>query len=72
MNHEYVPSFGEPRFTKACVEFLLGKDSPAILENRAHGIQAISGSGALYLGGQFLSQVLGFKKIYLSNPSWGK
>lgn len=71
-NHEYIPSFGEPRFTKACVEFLLGNDSPAILEDRAHGIQTISGSGALYMGAQFLCQVLNFKRIYLSNPSWGK
>lgn len=71
-NHEYVPSFGEPRFTKACVEFLLGNDSPAILEGRAHGIQTISGSGALFMGAQFLCQVLNFKRVYLSNPSWGK
>lgn len=71
-NHEYIPSFGEPRFTKACVEFLLGNDSPAILEGRAHGIQTISGSGALYMGAQFLCQVLNFKRIYLSSPSWGK
>lgn len=71
-NHEYIPSFGEPRFTKACVEFLLGHDSPAISEGRAHGIQAISGSGALYMGAQFVCQVLNFKRIYLSDPSWGK
>lgn len=72
MNHEYVPSNGDPKFTNACVEYLLGKDSPAIVEGRAHGIQSISGSGALYMGAQFLSQVLGFRKIYLSNPTWGK
>lgn len=71
-NHEYIPSPGEPRFTKACVEFLLGNDSPAILEGRAHGIQTISGSGALFMGAQFLCQVLNFKRVYLSNPSWGK
>lgn len=72
MNHEYVPSFGEPRFTNACVNFLLGNDSPAILEKRAHGIQSISGTGALYLGAQFLSQALGLRTVYLSNPTWGK
>lgn len=72
MNHEYVPSFGEPSFTNACVQFLLGNDSPAILEKRAHGIQTLSGSGALFMGAQFLTQVLGFKTVYLSNPTWGK
>lgn len=70
-NHEYILTCGEPSFTKASVEFLLGNDSPAILEGRAHGIQTISGSGALFMGAQFLSQVLGFKRVYLSNPTWG-
>lgn len=72
MNHEYLPSHGHPSFIKAAVEYLLGKDSPAILQNRAHGIQTISGSGALYLGALFLSHVLNHKRIYLSNPTWGK
>lgn len=72
MNHEYVNHSGEPGFTKACVELLLGKDSPAILEGRAQGIQSISGSGALFMGAQFLCQKLQFKTVYLSNPSWGK
>lgn len=72
MNHEYVLSCGDPPFTKACVEFLLGKNSPAILEGRAQGIQTISGSGALFMGAQFLCQVLDFKTVYLSNPTWGK
>lgn len=72
MNHEYVESFGSPSYTKACVELLLGTDSPAILEGRAQGIQSISGSGALFMGAQFLCQKLQFKTVYLSNPSWGK
>lgn len=72
MNHEYVLSSGQPNFTKAAVEFLLGKDSTAIIEKRAQAIQSISGSGSLFLGAQFLVNVLGYRRIYLSNPSWGK
>lgn len=71
MNHEYLPTFGRPNFTKSVVELLLGKESAAIIENRAHGIQAISGTGALRLGADFLSSVLGFTRVYLSNPTWG-
>lgn len=71
MNHEYTPLYGLPNFTKAAVELLLGKDSPAVIENRAHGIQTISGAGALRLGAEFLSNVLGFKRVFMSNPTWG-
>lgn len=72
MNHEYLPSHGFPAFIECAVKYLLGKDSPAILEKRAHGIQTISGSGALYMGALFLNHVLKYKRIYLSNPTWGK
>lgn len=72
LNHEYIPTAGDPRFTRACVEFLLGSSSSAVLEGRTHGIQAISGSGALFMGAQFLSHVLSIKRVYLSSPSWGK
>lgn len=72
MNHEYLPTNGQPIFTKTAVEFLLGKNSPAVIENRAHGIQALSGTGALRLGAEFLSRVLGFERVFLSNPSWGE
>lgn len=72
MNHEYLPSHGLPTFIQCAVEYLLGKDSPALIENRAHGIQTISGSGALYLGALFLNNVLNYKRIYLSDPTWGE
>lgn len=72
MNHEYLPSHGHPSFIKSAVEYLLGENSPAVLENRAHGIQTLSGSGALYLGALFLSHIMNRKRIYLSNPTWGK
>lgn len=72
MNHEYLPSHGLPSFIKCAVEYLLGQKSEALIENRAHGIQTISGSGALYLGALFLNNVLKYKRIYLSDPTWGK
>lgn len=72
INHEYLPVTGIESFTKASVTLLLGEDSPAIKENRAHGVQSLSGTGALRLGAEFLSNKLGRKIVYYSDPTWGK
>lgn len=72
INHEYLPVCGPDSFTKAAVELLLGEDSPAIKENRVHGVQSLSGTGALRLGAEFLSNKLGRKVVYYSDPTWGK
>lgn len=50
INHEYLPVTGLESFTKASVRLLLGEESAAVKENRAHGVQALSGTGALRLG----------------------
>ncbi|XP_055313756.1 aspartate aminotransferase, cytoplasmic-like [Sitodiplosis mosellana] len=70
INHEYLPSCGQQNFTTSAIELLLGEDSIAINENRVHGIQSISGTGALRLGAEFLFNVLGHKTVYMSNPTW--
>lgn len=72
INHEYLPVTGIESFTKASVTLLLGEDSPAIKENRAHGVQSLSGTGALRLGAEFLSNKLGRKVVYYSDPTWGE
>lgn len=72
INHEYLPVCGPDSFTKASVALLLGEDSPAIKENRAHGVQSLSGTGALRLGAEFLYHKLGRKIVYYSDPTWGK
>lgn len=72
INHEYISPGGEKSYTNSVVEFLLGKDSIAIKENRVHGFQTLSGTGALRMGAEFLINVLGCNTIYLSNPTWGK
>lgn len=71
-NHEYLPVTGWDVFTKASTLFLLGESSPAIKENRAHGVQSLSGTGALRLGGEFLARKLKRSVVYYSNPTWGK
>lgn len=72
VNHEYLPVCGPDSFTKASVSLLLGDDSPAIKENRAHGVQSLSGTGALRIGAEFLANKLGRNVVYYSSPTWGK
>ena len=59
INHEYLPVLGLDSFTSASTSMLLGEDSPAFKENRAIGIQALSGTGALRIGAEFLQQITG-------------
>ncbi|VDK18085.1 unnamed protein product [Anisakis simplex] len=70
-NHEYLPVLGFEPFCKAAVELVLGKDSPAIKENRVTGVQCLSGTGSLRAGAEFLTRQLGMKTVYISAPSWG-
>lgn len=71
-NHEYLPVLGWENFTKASTQFLLGESSPAIKENRAQGVQTLSGTGALRIGGEFLARKLKRNVAYYSDPTWGK
>ncbi|KAM7356019.1 glutamate oxaloacetate transaminase 1 isoform 1-T2 [Cochliomyia hominivorax] len=70
INHEYLPVLGPEKFTKAATTLLLGEDSPALKENRAFGIQSLSGTGALRIGAEFLRHQLNRKVFYFSNPTW--
>jgi len=71
LDHEYLPIEGLTSFTDASARFILGKEHPAYVEKRFASVQAISGTGALRFGAEFLSR---FKKdavVYVSNPTWG-
>ena len=70
LNHEYLPVLGLPEFSNAAAKLVLGSDSPAIVNNLAFGVQALSGTGALRIGFDFLSRN-GYKNMYVSNPTWG-
>lgn len=72
LNHEYLPVLGWENFTKASTEFLLGENSPALKEKRALGVQSLSGTGALRLGGEFLARKLKRSVVYYSDPTWGR
>jgi len=71
INHEYLPVLGLDSFSKAATTMLLGEDSPALAENRAFGVQSLSGTGALRNGAEFLKRILGSNVVYYSDPTWG-
>jgi len=71
INHEYLPVLGLDAFTKAATKMLLGENSAAIKEGRTFGVQALSGTGALRIGADFLHRILGRNTVYYSNPTWG-
>ncbi|XP_076127484.1 putative aspartate aminotransferase, cytoplasmic 2 [Alosa pseudoharengus] len=50
----YPPPLGLTELTKRVVELTLGKDSPAIVENRVLGVQAVGFMGAVRLGAELL------------------
>ncbi|KAH8399521.1 hypothetical protein KR222_005122 [Zaprionus bogoriensis] len=70
INHEYLPVTGLDTFTRAATELVLGGDSPALKDNRAFGVQTISGTGALRVAADFLHQQLKRNTVYYSNPTW--
>ncbi|XP_015264047.1 PREDICTED: putative aspartate aminotransferase, cytoplasmic 2 [Gekko japonicus] len=54
LNHEYLPELGIYEYTRAATELAIGKESRALLENRAGGVHTIGGTGALWIGAEFL------------------
>jgi len=69
---EYLPISGLPEFTKNATKLAYGVDSVPFKLNSIAATQTISGTGALRIGGAFLSRFYPHSKvIYLPVPSWG-
>ncbi|BCR88128.1 aspartate aminotransferase [Aspergillus chevalieri] len=71
--NEYLPIKGLASLTTAAASLLMGPSSPAITQSRVSTVQTISGTGAVHLGGLFLSRFHPSSPkpaIYLSNPTW--
>jgi len=72
MNKEYAPIVGVDEFVKSARCFALGKESPALVEERTASVQSLSGTGACRVIGQFYAKFLGDgAPFYLPAPSWG-
>merc|ERR1719421_540076 len=66
---EYLAIDGLPELKKDAQELVF---APATLSSgRVASCQALSGTGALRVAGEFLNCQLGVKKLYHSDPTWG-
>jgi len=72
LNKEYLPIDGLADFKSASIKLLLGADSPAIAEKRVAVTQALSGTGGLRLGAEFMKRFWpAGTPVYISSPTWG-
>ncbi|MEW5303600.1 MAG: hypothetical protein WDW38_009009 [Sanguina aurantia] len=67
---EYPPITGIPAFCDASQRLAFGEGSSALRERRVVTAQALSGTGALRLGAELLSQFYPVRTVYFSNPTW--
>jgi aspartate aminotransferase len=71
LDKEYAGITGLPNFTKAAALLAYGPNSKAISEDRVAITQAISGTGALRIGGAFMKRHYPHSNaIYIPTPSW--
>lgn len=70
LNKEYLPVLGLEQFSSAATRMLLGENSTALKQNRAFGVQCLSGTGSLRVGAEFLARILNLKVFYYSQPTW--
>jgi aspartate/tyrosine/aromatic aminotransferase len=69
-NLEYLGQAGDEAFTKATRSFLFGADAACITQSRVATVQALSGTGALRLGGEFLRRHRPCA-VVVPDPTWG-
>ncbi|XP_038603040.1 putative aspartate aminotransferase, cytoplasmic 2 isoform X2 [Tachyglossus aculeatus] len=66
LNHEYLPALGLKEFNRVVTELIVGRNSPAILNNRAGAVHTVGGTGAIRLGAEFLNMWHhGSQKVYI-------
>jgi len=71
-NHEYAGISGLPDFCSAAQNLVFGGGSDVLRGHKVVTAQALSGTGALRVGTDFLRRFLPENKnVYLPNPTWG-
>ncbi len=66
---EYLPIEGNPDFIQSILTLIFSATNSKLGEGHIKAAQGIGGTGALRLGGEFLSQ-FNSRLIFLSEPSW--
>ncbi|XP_027720783.1 putative aspartate aminotransferase, cytoplasmic 2 [Vombatus ursinus] len=68
-SYEYLPEHGLEAFIHVATELLVGRHSPAIVENRVGGVHTIGGSGAIRLAAMFLKDWHRGPRVVYLQPS---
>jgi len=68
-NHEYLPIDGLKELQEVASRLMLGEFAEKN-PNQVVSIQSLSGTGALRLGGEFISKWLPGRTVYISDPTW--
>ncbi|VDK44928.1 unnamed protein product [Anisakis simplex] len=73
MDKEYAGIAGIAQFTKLAIQLALGDENLSVINDKRNAtVQAISGTGALRTGAEFLAKWHGGPKvIYQPAPTWG-
>lgn len=66
----YQPIEGPVAYNQAVQNLLFGIDSELTAAGRVVTAQALGGTGALKIGGDFLKRLNPTAKVYISDPSW--
>jgi aspartate/tyrosine/aromatic aminotransferase len=66
---EYLPIAGDPSYINRVGALVFGDFFWAAEGKRICGVQALGGTGALRLGGEFLKQEVG-ERVAISDPTW--
>ncbi|XP_074081113.1 putative aspartate aminotransferase, cytoplasmic 2 isoform X1 [Macrotis lagotis] len=68
-NYDYLPLNGLEAFVRVATELLVGRHSPAIVDNRVGGVHTIGGSGAIQLGAKFLKEWYRGSRVVYMQPT---
>jgi aspartate aminotransferase len=69
LNKEYIPIEGLAGFNTHSQRLVFGEDSEAVKSGRIVTVQALSGTGSLRVGFEFLHQEVP-SLVWVSNPTW--
>ncbi|KAK9826756.1 hypothetical protein WJX81_006018 [Elliptochloris bilobata] len=69
-DHEYLPITGIPEFNALSARLAFGEDSSVIRENCNATVQALSGTGSLRVGAEFLARHYPVRTVLLPSPTW--
>lgn len=71
LDKEYLPITGHAGFRKQAATLAFAEAGGVVADARYANTQAISGTGALRVGTEYLSKFHSTKDIYLPTPTWG-